>query len=597
MRMIVNGPRPTSIPPSPENSTSAPDAVESMNANGFSSLLFLILASRQPALGAVPSEPGANSDSTPLAAADGPAFAKCITGNGAASNAASGIRGEDENASYVAKSQSASPALVDPMTATAPAEIVAPEFLTEADSPRRAVLAQPTSARFTLDPATGKTDIVSGQTGMARFFQAPEDHSIDMLSKPTQKPSRVPDAGTAQTESAPGQTVVPGLVVGPDGQSRSGLSEPMSAKRGLDQSVLPGFPPADDDVRKIISPATAGHDRSEANAVQPTRVGAEINEQTDATIVIAWTEPALREVSHNTSVPTIGKSAAVNRKATQAGGIPQEPTGEEVESFDGSPEKILERAEPPPLKPVAEGRIGLLQSRAKASELSVSAPDDLDSEPMVEPKSRFEKKAIPESAEGEMRSFSPDPKEREVSQAGRSLAQSLNESGNPMLKPTLPRDGAGPEADAPTSTWHPTIERVAGEIVGHIQINKREAILHLDPPELGKIKIDLHLNGDKLQAHIFAEAHEAQSLIENHMQELRQALQANNFDLVDVRVQGGWHQAMGDAMHGFPQQQQQQAAGQQERTWASGNGPEAEVVEPQSNHGSTSAPGRVSMWA
>jgi flagellar hook-length control protein FliK len=165
-----------------------------------------------------------------------------------------------------------------------------------------------------------------------------------------------------------------------------------------------------------------------------------------------------------------------------------------------------------------------------------------------------------------------------------------------MVSPTVLHKVASAAAEVPANAWRPVVERVAGEMAGRIKLNKQDAIIQLDPPELGKIKIDLHVDGDKLQARIFTEGHESQSLIENHLQELRQALQANNLDLVDVRVQGGWHGATGDAMHSFPQQQQQPSP-QQEWGWASGNIADGDAVEAQLSKASTLDKGRVSMWA
>jgi hypothetical protein len=84
--------------------------------------------------------------------------------------------------------------------------------------------------------------------------------------------------------------------------------------------------------------------------------------------------------------------------------------------------------------------------------------------------------------------------------------------------------------------WRPVIGQVAGEITGRMLLGNQEALLQLDPPELGKLRIDLYVEGDKLVAHILTESQESRELIENHLPELRQALGENRMELVDVRV-------------------------------------------------------------
>ena len=203
------------------------------------------------------------------------------------------------------------------------------------------------------------------------------------------------------------------------------------------------------------------------------------------------------------------------------------------------------------------------------------------------------------TSNGEFNILVGDKAPHETSEMSRDGAQRSNETATFIVRPTVLPEAASAAADVPANSWRPVVERVAGEMAGRIKLNKQDAIIQLDPPELGKIKIDLHVDGDKLQARILTQGHESQALIENHLQELRQALQANNLDLVDVRVQGGWHGASGDAMHGFPQpqQQQQQTGSQQEWSWASGNIADRNAVEAQPSTALTPDKGRVSMWA
>jgi flagellar hook-length control protein FliK len=143
--------------------------------------------------------------------------------------------------------------------------------------------------------------------------------------------------------------------------------------------------------------------------------------------------------------------------------------------------------------------------------------------------------------------------------------------------------------------WRPVIDRVANEIAGHFRVNQHEAIIQLDPPDLGKIKIDLHVQGDKLQAHIIAEAHESHALLENHLQELRQALQAQSLDVVDMRVSHGGLGAGGDPSAGS---RQQSHAGE-ESAWRLTNSPDTagEGSDAARHDRAQRQAGRVSVWA
>jgi flagellar hook-length control protein FliK len=177
--------------------------------------------------------------------------------------------------------------------------------------------------------------------------------------------------------------------------------------------------------------------------------------------------------------------------------------------------------------------------------------------------------------------------------------QDRSETSNPSsyfsaLSPRATENGVAGDAK-PNASWSPMIDHVAAEIAGNVRQNKHEAVITLDPPELGKLKIDLMVDGNKVQVRIFAAARESQGLIENHLHDLKQALVFHRLDLVDVRVDGGsWNGAAGDLTHGF----QQHPDGQPEPGWRAGNSPQgtSEVVD-ASPGGAVREKGRVSIRA
>lgn len=142
--------------------------------------------------------------------------------------------------------------------------------------------------------------------------------------------------------------------------------------------------------------------------------------------------------------------------------------------------------------------------------------------------------------------------------------------------------------------WRPMVERLARDIGEHFRVGEQQAVLQLEPPELGKVKIDLRIEDGQLHVRIAAEGQESQGLIERHLPELHQALRAGQIDVGAVRVtQGEWNGG-GALAQNF--NQSPQGRPESPRGLASfGVGDEA-MTEPSAQP-PRSADGRVSMWA
>jgi hypothetical protein len=144
--------------------------------------------------------------------------------------------------------------------------------------------------------------------------------------------------------------------------------------------------------------------------------------------------------------------------------------------------------------------------------------------------------------------------------------------------------------------WRPMIDRVVVEVSGRIRIGEQEAVLQLDPPELGKLKIDLYLDGDKLAARILTETQESRLIIETHLTELRQALEENRVELVDVRIDSGsWNGPRGEGQ----QEPRQEPHGGHETAYTFNDPPHGDSEERELVGRSSTVieAGRVSMWA
>jgi flagellar hook-length control protein FliK len=149
-----------------------------------------------------------------------------------------------------------------------------------------------------------------------------------------------------------------------------------------------------------------------------------------------------------------------------------------------------------------------------------------------------------------------------------------------------------------TVPWQPVVERVAGEIVGHLRIGKQEAVIQLDPPELGKIRIDLRIDGDKIEARISAVEHSARALLENHLTELRHALEVGQVRSADVNIDSlSWSGASGSG--GSQGSQEAFQRGGQQGSGQSGSllGTLSDAVTPARSDRPGDGQNRISMWA
>ncbi len=161
----------------------------------------------------------------------------------------------------------------------------------------------------------------------------------------------------------------------------------------------------------------------------------------------------------------------------------------------------------------------------------------------------------------------------------------------------LARSESTPEISAPrtSGTWHSVINQVANEISTHINQNRHEALIRLEPPELGKLKIEILVEGDKVQTRIITEMSEVKSLIQTHLSDLKQALQTQSLDLTGVRVDvSGSGEDAEDMLQGF-QQESGEDDGQRDtssdsQTMEENQGERSETGQPDQAKG-------VSVWA
>ncbi|HEN3568060.1 TPA: flagellar hook-length control protein FliK [Yersinia enterocolitica] len=102
--------------------------------------------------------------------------------------------------------------------------------------------------------------------------------------------------------------------------------------------------------------------------------------------------------------------------------------------------------------------------------------------------------------------------------------------------------------------WSQQLHHVLGERLQMQVENKvQHATIRLDPPEMGKIDISVHMEGGKLQVHINANQADVYRALQQTSAELRQTLMGQNSGVVEVQI----------SAHSQQQQRQQQNQPQQ----------------------------------
>lgn len=111
-----------------------------------------------------------------------------------------------------------------------------------------------------------------------------------------------------------------------------------------------------------------------------------------------------------------------------------------------------------------------------------------------------------------------------------STGLSVPHAASPLLQPHTPHGVA-------------VVRQVAEQMATHITQGNKTAVLELEPQELGRVHIDLVLQGDQVQVRIVTERSDVSTLIQTHLPELKTALQHHQLELgtvsVDVNTRDG----------------------------------------------------------
>jgi flagellar hook-length control protein FliK len=105
-------------------------------------------------------------------------------------------------------------------------------------------------------------------------------------------------------------------------------------------------------------------------------------------------------------------------------------------------------------------------------------------------------------------------------------------------------------------------DQVVTQISGSVNGESGRMVLRLQPAELGSLKLDLKIEGDRVQAHLHAQTHQVQEVLERNLPQLRSALAEQGLKIDQFLVNVDQRQAEGQ----FDGQAQYQHQGSERRS-------------------------------
>ncbi len=392
--------------------------------------------------------------------------------------------------------------------------------------------------------AAGDDAVNSSAAETVSTDEVEPEFSAQMLQPPTillvnpQPPPFVPPTGGEASVQEVGQRFenpppfVPGLT---------------TPSNGLLNSSLTAESPAKLDSGEVVSEPSAGGQPSEAGNALSQFTAASVEEKQPGRTPVPQTEPLAGAASPEPRLGSVRaaddatKNLASAREAAEKAGTPELRSVENELARASMENDSGERKNTEP-----ENR----QRRGQPSPSShVGNHSSADLEIVVPPGPAVADRQV--ATQVDQVSLMPGERSRFFA-ARDDVRQGVNETEEGIKPgaqaPVTTQGGSlhgvereGPAKPAPANAFASAIERVAAEISTHVSENRREVVIQLEPPELGGLKIDLALDGDRLQARIAVEVAETGALLQKHLPELRHLLQEQNLDLIAVRVdvQGG----------------------------------------------------------
>ncbi|MEJ2200780.1 MAG: flagellar hook-length control protein FliK [Desulfuromonadaceae bacterium] len=102
-------------------------------------------------------------------------------------------------------------------------------------------------------------------------------------------------------------------------------------------------------------------------------------------------------------------------------------------------------------------------------------------------------------------------------------------------------------------------EKVIDQVVGKLTLNRNEKqssiSMNLHPEELGRVRLELTVEGDRVRAQIHAQSQQVQEILEKHLPKLREGFESQGLKLDEVRVSSDSPQQQGGNPNSYQEEQ------------------------------------------
>jgi hypothetical protein len=118
---------------------------------------------------------------------------------------------------------------------------------------------------------------------------------------------------------------------------------------------------------------------------------------------------------------------------------------------------------------------------------------------------------------------------------GAAVVTSAARTATKVASPSTAKAGASQPAD--NAARQANIERIVRVVRSHMNGERAHTVMRLDPPELGRLRLQLDLRGEALSLRVDTSTQVAHRLLTEDLDKLRQGLEASGIQLerIDVR--------------------------------------------------------------
>jgi flagellar hook-length control protein FliK len=121
-------------------------------------------------------------------------------------------------------------------------------------------------------------------------------------------------------------------------------------------------------------------------------------------------------------------------------------------------------------------------------------------------------------------------------------------------------------------------DQVVTRMSGSFNGESGRMVLRMQPAELGSLKLELMVEGDRIRANLQAQSQQVQEVLERNLPQLRSALAEQGLKIDQFQVDVNRDQSQQDHFDQLAQQRQQRQDAQAQRRWAQDLEPEEQII-------------------